>query len=132
MESSYRVSFWLRKVLVPVDGSENGFRALELAVDFAKRYGSKITVVHVKGEGTDEVRKSVQSKLERKVDYEFKLLEAGTDSSVPNEILKELYDGSYDAVILGARGTSINQELNIGSTALAIAANSPTTVIIVR
>jgi nucleotide-binding universal stress UspA family protein len=130
VESSYRVSFWLRNVLVPVDGSENSLRALELAADFAKRYGSKITVMHVKG--SEEVRKYVESRLDSRVDYEIKLVEPGPDSSVPNEILKELYEGSYDAVILGARGTSINQELNIGSTALAITANSPTTVIIVR
>jgi len=82
--------------------------------------------------GSEEVRKYVESRLDRRVDYEIKLVEPGPDSSVPNEILKELYEGSYDAVILGARGTSINQELNIGSTALAITANSPTTVIIVR
>jgi nucleotide-binding universal stress UspA family protein len=45
-EPTYTVSFWLRKIVVLVDGSENSFRALELALDFAMRYGSQITVIH--------------------------------------------------------------------------------------
>jgi len=36
-----------RKVLVAVDGSHSCFRAIELAVHFAREFGSEVTVIHV-------------------------------------------------------------------------------------
>jgi nucleotide-binding universal stress UspA family protein len=38
---------YFRKLLVPVDGSHSCLRAKELAVSIAKKFGSKVTVVHV-------------------------------------------------------------------------------------
>lgn len=133
-EPSYTVSFWLRKILVPVDGSENSFRALELAIDFAMRYGSQITVLHI-CEDCDEkkIRELVEKRVNGRVDYDFKIVKfLNKESSVSNEILKFLNENSYDAVILGARGQSINSDINIGSVALSVSVNAPTTVILVR
>lgn len=133
-EPSYTVSFWIRKILVPVDGSENSFRALELAIDFAMRYGSQITVLHI-CEDCDEkkIRELVEKRVNGRVDYDFKIVKfLNKESSVSNEILKFLNENSYDAVILGARGQSINSDINIGSVALSVSVNAPTTVILVR
>jgi Universal stress protein family. len=46
--------------------------------------------------------------------------------------LKVINEEPYDAVIMGARGTSLNSDINIGSTALAISINAPVSVILVR
>ena len=35
------------KILVPLDGSEHSLRALELAIQIAKKFGGKITLIHV-------------------------------------------------------------------------------------
>ncbi|MCS7114417.1 MAG: universal stress protein [Nitrososphaerota archaeon] len=35
------------KILVPLDGSEHSFKALEIAVQIAKKFGGKITLIHV-------------------------------------------------------------------------------------
>ncbi|MGC9346470.1 MAG: universal stress protein [Candidatus Bathyarchaeales archaeon] len=35
------------KVLVPLDGSEHSYRALEIAIQIAKRFDGKITLIHV-------------------------------------------------------------------------------------
>lgn len=35
------------KILVPLDGSEHSLRALEIAVQMAKKFGGKLTLVHV-------------------------------------------------------------------------------------
>lgn len=35
------------KILVPLDGSDHSLRALEIAVQIAKKFGGKITLVHV-------------------------------------------------------------------------------------
>ena len=36
-----------KKVLVPLDGSEHSSRALETAIQIAKKFGAKITLIHV-------------------------------------------------------------------------------------
>ncbi|MEM3673592.1 MAG: universal stress protein [Candidatus Bathyarchaeia archaeon] len=36
-----------KKILVPLDGSEHSLRALNVAVQIAKKFGSKITLLHV-------------------------------------------------------------------------------------
>lgn len=35
------------KILVPLDGSEHSLRALEIAIQIAKKFGGKITLIHV-------------------------------------------------------------------------------------
>ncbi|QIW24231.1 universal stress protein [Sulfolobus sp. S-194] len=133
-EPTYTVSFWLRKILVPIDGSENSFRALDLAIDFAMRYGSQISIIHVCEECNEQaIKEKVEKRVNGRVDYEFKIIKySSKESSISNEILRFLSENSYDAVILGARGLSINSDINIGSIALSISVNAPTTVILVR
>ncbi len=36
-----------QKILVPLDGSEHSLKALDVAIQIAKRFGGKITLVHV-------------------------------------------------------------------------------------
>ncbi|MCH4814766.1 MAG: universal stress protein [Saccharolobus sp.] len=134
-EPSYFVSFWLRKILVPVDGSENSLRALDLAVDFGMRYGSKITIIHICSDcsNTNDIQSLIEKRVNNKIEYDLKIVKINIkESSVSNEILKVINEEPYDAVIMGARGTSLNSDINIGSTALAISINAPVSVILVR
>ncbi|MCW4055566.1 MAG: universal stress protein [Candidatus Bathyarchaeota archaeon] len=41
------VSRLFRKILVPLDGSQHSLKALSFAVEIAKKFGGKITLVHV-------------------------------------------------------------------------------------
>jgi nucleotide-binding universal stress UspA family protein len=36
-----------QKILVPLDGSEHSLKALDVAIEMAKKFGGKITLVHV-------------------------------------------------------------------------------------
>ncbi len=137
LEPSYELGFRFRKILVPIDGSESSLKALDLSMDLAKRYGSKITVIHVKISSTgssenvlDKARKRVENKG---LPVSFKEIEIDyNSSSISKAILDEIIDGGYDLVVLGARGMTVSEELNIGSVATSIVLNAPTTVIIVR
>ncbi|MEL9929420.1 MAG: universal stress protein [Sulfolobales archaeon] len=136
VEKRYEISFMFRRVLVPVDGSENSYKALELALDFALRYGSKIDVIYVSREGEEDLGirgEVIKRASERRVQISFihKKYDPNT-SSVSTEILKTLIEGGYDAVVLGARGKSINEDLNLGSVALSIVINAPANIVIVR
>ena len=135
-EPMYELSFRFRRILVPVDGSELSLRALELALDLARRYGSRITVLHVKPTGASEkqVLDKVKERIENKgIPVSIKVREINpVKESIAKKILDELAEESYDIVVLGARGLTVSEELNIGSTALTVAINSTTTTIIVR
>ncbi|MFP3203896.1 MAG: universal stress protein [Metallosphaera yellowstonensis] len=131
---TYTVSMWFRRILVPVDGSENSMRALELALDFSMRYGSKVTVIYACNRCSDaeEVKARVKEKLNEKIEYEYRTVDVPQDSSISNEILRTLSEGVFDAVIMGARGNTTNSDINTGSNALSIVVNAPITVIVVR
>ncbi len=130
-EPTYYVSFWFREVLVPVDGSESSLRALDLAVDFARRYGSRITVLTASHGDASRIRAAVEARAAGRAPLEFKAVRLDEGTSPANEVLRELGTGKYDAVIMGARGLTVS-DVNIGSTAMAVVANAPVTVIIVR
>ncbi|QKQ99305.1 universal stress protein [Metallosphaera tengchongensis] len=131
---TYTVSMWFRKILVPIDGSENSMRALELAIDFSLRYGSRVTIFYACDRCNDKetLQKLVKEKIEDRIDYEFRSAEISRDSSISNEILKVLSEGVFDAVIMGARGNTTNSDINTGSNALSVVVNAPVTVIVVR
>jgi len=135
-EPTYEISFRFRRILVPVDGSESSLFALDLALDFARRYGSRITVLHVRVEGLGD--KGVLDKAKRRasgkpVHVEFKeRVCSPRSSSVASEILEEVYEGGYDAVIIGARGTTVSEDIQVGSTALSLVTHAPVTVVVVR
>ncbi len=136
LEPMYAVSFLFRRILVPVDGSENSLRALNIALDFAQRYGSRITVLHVATGSADieSLKKTVEKRAQEKgVDVDFKVRVFNPQiSSVANEILAEIISGGYDLVIMGARGSTTNEDIILGSTALSVVVNSASSVMIVR
>ncbi|ABN69355.1 UspA domain protein [Staphylothermus marinus F1] len=134
---TYEISFMFRRILVPIDGSENSLKALDLAADLAKHYGSHVTVIFAKPKGynadfkpLEKARKRIENKG---IDAEFKELEFDpAENSTAGKILEEIVNGNYDLVVMGARGRTLSSEITIGSKALSIASNSPVTVIIVR
>lgn len=135
-EPTYELSFHFRRILVPVDGSEPSLRALDLALDLAKHYGSRITVLHVKPRGADsrQVVGKVNKRIENKgIPVTVKVEEIDpVKESIAKKILDEITEGGYDIVVLGARGLTVSEELTIGSIALAVTINTTTTTIIVR
>lgn len=137
MESpTYTISLLYRKIAVLYDGSETSLKALDFAIDLSRHYGSKIVVIHAKPRGIrgeDSFTKVKERAKRYSVDISYKEVEFDPEnSSTASAILKEIIDGGYDAVILGARGKSLTADVSIGSKALFIAANSPVSVFIIR
>lgn len=135
---TYTISFLFRRILVPIDGSENSLKALDLAVDLARYYGSTIDVVFVKPKGLtvesdpiEKAKRRIGSRPTVNLSYrtvEYDPLVESTSSKVVNLVL----EGNYDLVVIGARGLNISSELMIGSTTLSVVSNAPVTVIVVR
>lgn len=139
-EPTYTIAYLFRRLLIPIDGSEQSLKALDLAIDFALRYGSKITALYVAYDGQsreymeDIKRKILERSRRRDVDVEYKVRYFNpTKSSVVKEIVQESIDGPYDAVIIGSQGIGgFGKEIVMGEVAIHATIFIPKTVVIVR
>lgn len=135
-EPTYEVSFMFRKIMVPFDGSSHSVKALSVAIDFAKRYGSSIVALIVDDgtiaslEKVFEVLTSISKKSG--VNIEVKVSKVSPTTSTATTIVEEVTKGGYDLVVISARGRTVNPDLLIGSVALSVAVNVPISVFIVR
>lgn len=133
---SYIVSFYFRKILVPVDGSETSLKALLIAADLATRYGSRVTAVYAKPRGVSEIEDPLFKAKEKMknipVTVMYKYLEYDPVNESPQAVLiREIMNESYDLVLLGARGKTLS-DIIIGGVALSLVVNTPFSVLIVR
>ncbi|MDX1745232.1 MAG: universal stress protein [Halobacteriales archaeon] len=133
------------KLLAPIDGSDCSFRALELAVEFARQYNATLHVVHFVDQDADRDREDTQNLISR---AEAVLDDAGvetapevvtdvwiTDYRYANRIGKDILDlateEGYDHVVMGHHGTGVIGRAILGSAAetVARAATVPVTIV---
>lgn len=138
-ESSYKVANLFRRILVPVDGSGVSNKAVNIAIDFAQRYGSRLTFMFICSSNdddklADQVLESIRNKAEEiGVKAEYKKVKIDTTTnSIATQIVMEAREGLYSAIILGAKGRTDYEEATIGSIALAVTTLAPCTVLVVR
>lgn len=152
------------KILVPLDGSEHSLRALEIAVQIAKKFDGKITLIHVYSAAVAPVimpepttiappMVSVMTPIEvskvaeaaRKagagilVDGEQKVKAEGVavetmlkEGHTVQEIIKTSKEGSFNLIVMGARGISKLKEILLGSVSDGVTRNAPCPVLVVK
>ena len=138
------------KVLVPVDGSDNSFRALDAALLLSEKLGSKVTAIHIMEEIpvlhiqsekllkelVDAYKKEMQSILSKcteiatrkGVSINTKLLQGNVGSTILDFCEKE----KFDIIVMGSRGMGKFKELVLGSVSNKIVHHSSCPVMIVR
>jgi nucleotide-binding universal stress UspA family protein len=124
------------RILVAVDGSQAAERALESAIDLAKKYEAKLIILHVilqklyavtpteagvltptvfvsemQAEGQSIIKKAGEHANCMGVDYECKMVQG-----IPaDEIIKSVQTEKPDLVILGSRGLNEVRAFLFGS-----------------
>ena len=138
------------KLLVPIDGSNNSFRALDHAIFLSKKITARITVlrvmeylplVYVQSQRTMDtilskyleesesiLKKSIDIGEKKGVRIESKLKKGDAASNILNYSKKE----DYDTIIMGRRGTGKLRQLVLGSTSTKVLNHSDCTVVIVK
>lgn len=136
------------KILVPLDGSEHSKRALEEAVQIAKKVGGKITLIHVfsvspfavtpmqvynyakamREHGNDILTEGQKKAEAEGVQAETLLV----DGHTVEEILKSAGEGNFNLIVIGARGLSKIKELLMGSVSDAVTKHASCPVLVVR
>jgi len=138
------------KVLVPVDGSDNSYRALDAALLLSEKLGSIITVIHVmeevpithigwekmlnelleayKKENQDILLKCSEIANQKGLTVKTFLIEGNPASAILDYNKKE----KFDLVIMGSRGLGKFKELILGSVSSKIVHHSPCAVLLIR
>lgn len=141
----------VKHILVPYDSSEPANRAFEFALELAKLYNSRITIIgcvsiHVHVDPVfaaaeletlklqkEDASKSI-SKLEPKlkelnISYKTEILEA---ISITEVLLSYIESHDVDLVIMGSRGLGGFKKLLLGSVASGVSQHSKCPVLIVK
>ena len=135
-----------QKILVPVDGSDHSMRALKEAINLAKMTDGKITLIHV-NRREPSINLSSNSINDSKHNNGKNVLTAGkkivddegisvdtilVEGKVADEIVRTAKEGSFDLVIIGARGLSRVEEIMLGSVSCGVAEKAPCPVIVTK
>lgn len=128
------------EILVPVDGSECSFRALDFGIEFARRFEASLHVVHISDTETDATEDILDRARER-------LDEAGIESEpevstdvdlsfrpaeqVGKDILSLVEERGYDHVVMGHTGSGTVDRAILGSAAHTVVEEEAVAVTIV-
>lgn len=137
-------------ILVPVDGSDNSYRALDAALVLAEKLGSIITVIHVmeqipithigsekllselleayKKENQNILSKCSEIATQKGLTLKTLLLQGNPASVILDYSKKE----KFDLLIMGSRGLGKFKELILGSVSGKIVHHSPSAVMLIR
>ena len=137
-------------ILVPVDGSDNSYRALDAALILSEKLGSHITVIHVmeeipithigsekllnelletyKKENQDILSKCSQLATQKGLTIKTFLLQGNPASAILDFSRKE----KFDLVVMGSRGLGMFKELILGSVSSKIVHHSPCGILLIR
>ena len=134
------------RILLAVDGSPESDKTIEVAVDLARRYGSAVTVVHVREyeryEG-DDVDLGPPVPAEQLVDDVLSTFRDGgidahgevrrvSSGSTPEQIVEVARESGADLIIMGSRGMTEWKSLLLGGVATKVVHHARCPVLLVR
>ena len=148
---------FFEKILVPVDGSHSCLHAKMLAFSIAKKFNSKVTVVHVASHEfmhpelkaqyqlphsilhkIDDAYLEAGKKIIRNAEEMFREAGIAVDARLvtyedPAEYLVELVkDEKYDLVVIGNRADTQSERYSLGSVTEKVARHAECPVLIVK
>ncbi len=138
------------KILVPVDGSDISYRALDTALFLSERLGSKITAIHVMEQVPTvyiQSQKLLDELLEAHKNESQKILDKCSsiatqkgiainttlsEGNPASTILEFSQREKYEVIIIGSRGMGHFKELVLGSVSSKILHHSLCPVLLIR
>ncbi len=148
-----------KRLLVPIDGSDNAQRALKAGVELTKSFGAELSIVTITPRNRNAVRLAsgypgdqsvVQQYYEEMDKQSERLLRNSADlarsmgltdvkteaipafDSVAKQILEYAEKKDIDLIVMGTRGLSDFKRLLLGSVSSAVIAHAQCNVVVVR
>ncbi|GKS67742.1 universal stress protein [Nitrosarchaeum sp.] len=139
----------INKILVPLDGSKNSIRALEMAISIAKQFEATITGVysiniqpHSEFQGVTSISKEWKNEAKNILDDAKKLSQQSNvnfkekimQGNVGYNLIKMAHDKkeNFSLIVMGSRGRSAMKELFLGSVSNYVIHTSKIPVLIVK
>ena len=137
----------IKKILVPLDGSKNSFRALDMAISLSLHYSASITAISIfdlpvslEYAALDPVGQDLTKKIHKimnlaesrvsKHHIPFKqIIKRGKTGP---DIISISRKGKFDIIVIGKRGISSIGELFVGSISHYVIHNSKIPVVVVK
>jgi nucleotide-binding universal stress UspA family protein len=139
----------ITKILVPLDGSKNSWRGLELAISIARQFGATITGMysiyappHSEFRGVGSVEKSLNKEVKKFLD-EAKLLAAQNGivfnqrlmrGDIGYNIIKFAHNKKekFNLIVIGTRGRGSIKQIFFGSVSNYVIHTSKIPVLVVK
>jgi len=136
----------IKKILIPLDGSKNSLRGLDMAVSQAQITGSSITGIYVfphayemyywrRSDISDALKKNAskimkvaRNHVKRRVEFNEKIME-GDPGPMINKFAQS---NNVDLIVIGARGLGSIKETFLGSTSHYTVHKSKVPVLVVK
>ncbi len=137
----------IKNILVPLDGSKNSLRGLDVAIMIARPYESMITGFHVRSSFTYGVRvtKKIREESRKKGDlivkegkkksnqngilYKSKIQRG---NNIGNEIVRYAHANKYDIIVIGSKGPEPHLDMFLGSISNFVIIRARIPVVIVK
>lgn len=135
------------RILVAVDGSPRSEKTIAMAVDLARRYGSAVTVLHIReyerfeGSDVDMGPPTPADELVRDVVETFRAagvvdprgeVRRSSSSDTPDQIVHAASAFQVDLIVMGSRGMSEWKSLLLGGVANKVVEHATCPVLLVR
>lgn len=132
------------KIVLGYDGSEHARRALKVAIDLARKYGSEILVVtvvdtasvssdpnavRIASEAANQISAEASEILSREGVAHRTFVRQGDPSS---EITRVAEENSADLIVVGSRGLSTLKRIFLGSVSHGVLNRSRVPVLVVK
>ena len=139
--------FKISKILVPLDGSSNSFRGLDVAIHMARESHATLTGLYVAGivkprtndpitplekillKYAQRIMKKAKLKAAKKGILFFDRVSYGDDGK---QIVELAEKQNFDLIVIGSRGMSAAKEIFLGSTSNYVLHKSKKPVLIVK
>ena len=123
----------IKKILVPVDGSVNGCKAVDEAIFFAQKCNADLDFVYV----ASNINKDIPShivfdRIWEKIPQEIKAAKHVETGNIPKAILKVADAEKSDLIIMGSRGRGLFKGALIGSVSQKVVEESQSPVMVIK
>ena len=137
----------IKKILVPLDGSTNSFRGLDVAINMAREAHGTITGLYVAGITKPRTNEAITSLEKILLDHAQKIMKKAKLKAAQKGILffdrvsygddgKRIVDiaerKNFDLIVIGSRGMGAAKEIFLGSTSNYVLHKSKKPVLIVK
>ena len=140
----------IKKILVPIDGSEHSNRALDFALDLAQKYSAEILLLTVVqypvvsefpiyiGEYYTQTKAFYERVLSealekaKKATPNLALTSKLTEGYPADKIIETASEGKFDLIVMGRRGQGHLRHTLLGSVSDRVADQSPCALLIVK